>query len=75
MSTTMVLTLDTPRAKAALARCTRLLLRWAEEGEQTADGDVSEATPSAADGIGAEARRQQHGTPASVVTQIGEVCG
>jgi hypothetical protein len=28
------LTLDTPKAKAALARCVRLLLTWADEAEE-----------------------------------------
>jgi hypothetical protein len=31
---TTKLTLDTPEAKAALARCVRLLLTWADEAEE-----------------------------------------
>ena len=37
MTTTTTLTLDTPEAKAALARCTRLLLKWGSEDAETAD--------------------------------------
>jgi len=43
------LTLDTPEARRALARCTRLLLRWADEKNKAADGEnLAGDTPSAA---------------------------
>ena len=56
---TATLTLDTPQARQALARCVRLLLQWADEDEGTADGVEApgreETTPPAAsDGIGCE---------------------
>lgn len=47
MMTTTTLTLDTPEARRALARCVRLLLKWANEADETADGNTLAGEPSA----------------------------
>ena len=60
------LTLETPEAKAALARCVRLLLMWADEAEEneTAVSDQVEGPGAltAASVADRDDRRQDHST-------------
>ena len=57
---TTVLTLDTPEARQALAKCVRLLLQWANE--DAADAQTLAGSASAAGGDDRDDRRQNHDT-------------
>jgi hypothetical protein len=60
-----MLILETPEAKAALARCVRLLLMWADEAEEedAADANTVAGSASAAEGDDLDDRRRAYDTP------------
>jgi hypothetical protein len=67
MTTSAVLTLDTDEARRALAHCTRLLLKWADDA---APGDeFGDLTPEAA---GTPARKTEHNDSISSLINLEE---